>query len=109
MAFAQQDLEELDPTVLDRLPPDVREKIEQGLIDKLPEDVVDALPASMQDRVPPGLIEAASGNPTLTAVLIIAGIVGVIGFFYGVAKSAFKAAAFFAVVAVVAWVWLANK
>ena len=40
---------------------------------------------------------------------MIAGIVGILGFFWGVAKSAFKAAAFFAVVAVVAWVWFANR
>lgn len=63
----------------------------------------------IQDRVPEGLVEAASDNPTLTAILVVAGIVGILGFFWGVAKSAFKAAAFFAVVAVIAWVWFANR
>ena len=38
-----------------------------------------------------------------------AGILGIIGFLYGVAKSAFKAAAFFAIVAAVAWFWYANR
>ena len=63
----------------------------------------------LQDRVPEGLVEAASDNPTLTVILVIAGIIGILGFLWGVAKSAFKAAAFFAVVAVVAWVWFANR
>ena len=103
------ELEELDPELLDRLPPDIRERIEEGLLDKIPEDVVDTLPPSMQDRIPTGLIEAAGDNPTLTAILVVAGIIGVLGFFYGVAKSAFKAAAFFAVVAVVGWSWYANR
>ena len=63
----------------------------------------------IQDRVPEGLVEAAGDNPTLTAILVIAGIIGILGFFWGVTKSAFKAAAFFAIVAVVAWVWFANR
>ena len=63
----------------------------------------------IQDRVPEGLVEAAGDNPTLTAILVMAGILGVVGFLWGVAKSAFKAAAFFALVAVVAWVWFANR
>lgn len=65
--------------------------------------------AALQDRVQDGIVDAANGNPTLTAILVIAGIVGVLGFFWGVAKSAFKAAAFFALVAVIAWFWFANR
>jgi hypothetical protein len=38
-----------------------------------------------------------------TAVLVIVGIVAGIGFFWGVTRSAFKAAFFFGVVAVGAW------
>ena len=111
MTVAQEDIdiEELDPELLDRLPPDIRERLEEGLLDKIPEDVVDALPEGMQDQIPAGLIEAAGSNPTLSAILVVAGIVGVLGFFYGVAKSAFKAAAFFGIVAAVAWFWFANR
>lgn len=111
MTLAQEDIpiEELDPELLDRLPPDIRQKLEEGVLDKIPEDVVDALPETMQDRIPEGLIEAAGSNPTLTAILVIAGILGVVGFMYGVAKSAFKASAFFALVAAVAWYWFANR
>lgn len=109
MTLAQDDLEDLDPSILDRLPPDVRDQIEDGVIDKLPEDVVDALPDSVSGRIPSGLVDAAGSNPTLTAVLVVAGILGVLGFFYGVAKSAFKAAAFFGIVAAVAWFWFANR
>jgi hypothetical protein len=112
MTLAQQDLEDLedlDPSILDRLPPDVRDKIDQGLLDKLPEDVVDGLPDGVQGRIPSGLIDAAGGNPTLAAVLVVAGILGVLGFFYGVAKSAFKAVGFFGLVAAIAWYWFVNR
>lgn len=114
MTVAQEDVDELDPElidpeILDRLPPDIRKKLEDGVLDKIPEDVVDALPPSLQERLPEGFIDAAGSNPTLTAILVIAGIVGILGFMYGVAKSAFKAAAFFAIVAAVAWIWFANR
>ncbi len=109
MTLAQDDLDELDPSILERLPPDVREDIERGVLDKLPEDVVDALPDGVAARVPSGLIDAAGSNPTLTAILIIAGVLGIAGFCYGVAKSAFKAAGFFGIVAAVSWYWFANR
>ncbi|NND04580.1 MAG: hypothetical protein HKN91_17530 [Acidimicrobiia bacterium] len=95
----QSAVDSIPEEVLERLPEDIRQKLEDGIIDKIPEDIVDRLPEGLQDRVPPGLIEAASSNPLFAVI----GVLAVIGFGYGVVKSAMKAAGFFAVVAVIAW------
>ena len=86
-------VEELDPTVLDQL---------EGL-DQIPDSLKDQIPDSVLDRISPDLLDFASRNPTLTAILLIVGVIAVAGFFWGVAKSAFKAAFFFGIVAAGAW------
>ena len=102
--------------LIDDLPPDVVEDLDQSIIDQirsegldaLPEDIVDRLPDSVVDRIPSEFLDVASSNPVFTAVLVIVGIVAVAGFMFGVAKSAFKAALFFGVVAAGAWFWVFN-
>ncbi len=95
--------------VLDELPPDVVEDLPQSVIDQLegldqiPDSLKDEIPDAVLDRIPSDLLDFASSNPLLTTILVIVGIIAVIGFFWGVAKSAFKAAFFFGVVAAGAW------
>ena len=85
--------------VLEKLPEDIRRQLEEGAIDKIPQDIVDKLPEGLRDSVPTGLIEAASANP----LFAIIGVLALIGFGYGVVKSATKAVVFFAVLAAIAW------
>lgn len=106
------DVDDLDPSVLEELRELDSEAVQDlidGKIDQIPEDLIDRLPPGMADRVPEDLIAFTTNNPALTAILVAAGILGVVGFMYGVAKSAFKAAAFFAIVAAVAWIWFLNR
>lgn len=95
----QSVVDQIPEEVLERLPADVREKLEAGLIDKIPEDVADTLPEGLRDSIPPGLIDAAAANP-LFAVL---GVLALVGFGYGVMKSAMKSAVFFGALAAIAW------
>lgn len=97
--------------VLDQLPAEVLAELEarepgvvsdlrDGSITEIPEGVVDALPSQIADRIPADLIAGSSG--TFLAILIVVGLIAVAGFFYGMVKSAIKAAMFFGIVAVVA-------
>jgi len=95
----QSIVDSIPEEVLEKLPEDVRRQLEDGTIEKIPQEVVDKLPESLQDSVPTGLIEAASANPLFAVI----GVLAVIGFAYGVAKSAVKAVVFFAALAAVAW------
>ena len=101
--LAQVEIEDLPPEVVEELPTDVVDQIKDGLIDKLPEEVVSELPQSIQDRIPEGLLEAASSNPTFTRILLIIGILAVIGFIFGVIKSAVKWMLYSAILGVAAW------
>ena len=101
--LAQVEIEDLPPEVVDELPTDVVDQIKDGLLDKIPEDVVSELPQSIQDKIPEGLFEAAAANPALTRVLLIIGILAVIGFVFGVIKSAVKWMLYSAIVGVAAW------
>ncbi len=103
VAWFQSSVEELPPEVVEELPDDVLQQLRDGVIDKIPEDVVTQLPESVQDRIPDGLVDFASTNTGLAVVLAILGVLAVAGFVWGIAKSAFKAAAFFAVAGAVAW------
>ncbi len=95
--------------VLDDLPPDVVEDLPQSVIDQLegldqiPDSLKDQIPDAVLDRIPSEFLDFASSNPLLTTILAIVGVVAVMGFFWGVSKSAFKAAFFFGVVAAGAW------
>lgn len=101
----------IPPDVLDQIEnvdPSVADRIRDGLLDQVPEDVVDRLPASVVDRIPDGLLESASADPALLAVLAIVGGLAVLVFVWGVVKSAMKAALFAAVVGAAAWYWFFN-
>lgn len=101
-------VDDLPDDVVDDLPPSVLEQIRNEGLEKLPESVVDQLPEGVVDRIPSEFLDVASTNPALVALLVIVGILSVIGFFYGVAKSAFKAAFFFGLVAAGSWFWFFN-
>ena len=49
--------------------------------------------------MPSGLIDATSANPLFAVI----GVLALIGFGYGVMKSAMKAVVFFALLAAIAW------
>ena len=100
---AQIEIDDLPPEVVDELPNDIVDQIREGLLDKLPEDVVSDLPASIQDRIPEGLLDAASSNPTLTTVLLTIGVIAVVGFIFGVIRSAVKMMFISAILGVAAW------
>jgi hypothetical protein len=100
----QSIVESIPEEVLERLPDDVVQQLEDGVIDKIPQDLVDKLPEGLRDSIPSGLIEAAGSNPLFAVI----GVLGIIGFGYGVVKSAFKAAMFFGVLAAVAWFFFLN-
>jgi len=95
----QSTVDRIPEDVLERLPDDVRQQLEDGVIDKIPQDIADRLPEGLRDSIPSGLIEAATSNPLFAVI----GVLAIIGFAYGVAKSAFKAAVFFGVLAALAW------
>lgn len=95
----QSVVDKIPEEVLDKLPEDVRRQLEEGLIDKIPQDTIDKLPEGLRDSVPSSVIEAATANPLFALI----GVVALIGFGYGIVKSAVKAAIFFAVLAAIAW------
>ncbi len=106
--FAQDPVSPLDQIpddVLDRLPDNVVDQLRDGVIDKIPADLIDQLPVSVTDRIPAGLLESASADPVLAAILIGVGALAVLIFLFGVFKSAFKAAFLAAVVGGGAWIW----
>lgn len=100
--------------VVDELPPDVVEDLDPSVLeelrglDQIPDRLKDRIPEDVLDRIPAGLVDFTSGNPTLAIILAIVGVLAVAGFAWGVAKSAFKAAMFFGVVAAGAWFWFFN-
>lgn len=101
-------VDELPPDVVEDLPPSIIDQIREEGLETLPDSIVEQLPDSVVDRIPPEYLSAAGDNPVLTAILVIVGILAIAGFFYGVVKSAFKAAFFFGVVAAGAWFWFFN-
>ena len=96
-------IDELPPEVIDSLDAETLRKVRDGLIDKLPEDVVDRLPDSVADKIPAGLIDFASENPAAAIVFAVIGVLAVVIFFWGIFKSAFKAALFAGIVGAAAW------
>lgn len=100
----QSIVENIPEEVLERLPDDVVQQLKDGTLDKIPQDIVDRLPEGLQDSIPSGLIEAAGSNPLFALI----GVLAIIGFGYGVVKSAFKAAVFFGVLAAAAWYFFLN-
>jgi hypothetical protein len=96
-------LDRLPQEVIDRLPDDIVRQLRDGVIDQIPEDVVDRLPDSVADRIPSGLIDFASSNPTMAVILAVIGVLAILGFIYGVMKSAVKVMLFSIVAGVAAW------
>jgi hypothetical protein len=101
-------IDDLPPEVVEDLPPSIIDQIRNEGLESLPDDIIDQLPDTVVDRIPSEFLDVASTNPALTALLVIVGLLAIVGFFYGVAKSAFKAALFFGVVAAGAWFWFFN-
>ncbi len=95
----QSVVDKIPEEVLEKLPEDVRRQLEDGIIDKIPEDILDTLPEGLRDSIPPGLIDAATANPLFAVI----GVLALVGFGYGVVKSAMKAAVFFGALAALAW------
>ncbi len=107
MRYLLMSLTDLDEEILERLPTDIRAAIKNGTLKVLPKDIVDSLPDQVSDSIPNSLIEAANANPVLTLILVICGVIGVIGFLYGVFKSGLKTTLFFGAVAAVSWGYFA--
>ena len=105
--YAQADesteIDELPPEVLDALPPDIRQEILDGARDKIPDDVVEDLRPEIANQVPDSLVDAASTNPGLTAVVILIGLAAVAGAIYGAIKGFLKVAVVLGVIAAVVW------
>ena len=101
-------IDELPPDVADRIGEEVIDQIRDGVIDKIPDNIVDQLPEGVADRIPDGLLESASANPVLSAILIGVGVLAVVIFLFGIVKSAFKAAFFAGVIGAAAWYWYFN-
>ncbi|HJM29430.1 MAG: hypothetical protein QF596_09340 [Acidimicrobiales bacterium] len=103
MRFLIDDLSDLDDAILDRLPEEIKNQISNGNLKKLPKSLVDSLPDQISETIPNSLVEAANTNPILTLIIVICGTIGILGFIYGVFKSGFKTALFFALVAICSW------
>ena len=102
-------VDDLPPDVVEDLPPSIIDQIREEGLETLPDEIIDQLPDSVVDKIPSEFLDVASNNPAFTALLVIVGILAVVGFGYGIAKSAFKAALFFAVIAAGAWFLLFNS
>lgn len=102
-------IDELPPEVVEDLPPSIIDQIRNEGLETLPDEIIDRLPDSVVDRIPSEFLDVASNNPLFTAILVIVGLLAIVGFFWGVAKSAFKAAFFFGVIAAGAWFWFFNS
>ena len=107
MLYFLKNLSDLSEDILERLPSDIRDDIKNGTLQLLPKDVVDSLPDQVSDSIPDSLIEAANTDPVLTLILVICGVIGIIGFLYGVFKSGLKTTLFFGAVAACAWGYFA--
>lgn len=103
LPFAQVDIEDIPPEVVDELPDNVIDQLTDGVIDQIPTEVFDSLPSAVQDQIPDGLVEAASSNPTFAVVLLAIGVIAAIMFVLGVLKSAVKWMLYSAVIGVGAW------
>ncbi|MGI9606618.1 MAG: hypothetical protein ACR2P0_10810 [Acidimicrobiales bacterium] len=103
------DVQDLPPEVLDALPDDIRQEILDGARDKIPTEVLEDLRPDLADQVPLGLVDAASTNPGLTAVIIVIALLSVAGAVYGAIKGFLKVAIVLGVIAAIAWYWFFNR
>jgi len=103
LPFAQVDIDDLPPDVIDELPPDIVQQLKDGVLDKIPDNIVDSLPTSIQDNIPDGLLEAAASNTAFTKVLLAIGFLAVLGFVWGIFRSAVKWMVYSAILGVGSW------
>lgn len=99
---------QIDPEEVERLPDELRERfpevvrdLRDGAIEDIPDSVLSQLPDSVVARIPESLI-ASDVNTTFVIVLAAIAGIALLGFFYGMAKAAVKAAVFFLVVGAIA-------
>jgi hypothetical protein len=97
------DVDELLQEVIDALPADIRREILDGTRDQRPEAVVDGLRQDIAYQVPDSLDGAASSNPSLTAVVVIIGLLAVAGAIWGAIKGFLKVAIGLGLIAAVVW------
>ena len=97
------DVDDLPQEVIDALPADIRQEILDGARDQIPEEVIDDLRPDIADQIPDSLVGAASTNPSLTAVVVIIGLLAVVGAIYGAIKGFLKVAIVLGLVAAVVW------
>ena len=103
---------QIDPEDIEALPDELRERfpevvndLRDGVIEEVPDAVLSQLPDSVVNRIPADLL-ASGVNTTFVIVLAAVAALAVLGFFYGMAKAAVKAAMFFLVVGGIAGVLL---
>jgi len=97
------DVNDLPQEVIDALPADIRQEILDGARDRIPEEVIDDLRPDIADQIPDSLVGAASSNPSLTAVVVIIGILAVAGAIFGAVKGFLKVAIGLGLIAAVVW------
>lgn len=97
------DADDLPQEVIDALPEDIRQEIVDGVRDQIPEDVVEQLTPDIADQIPDSLVGAATGNPGLTAVIVVIGILAVLGAIWGAVKGFLKVAIGLGILAAVVW------
>jgi len=106
---------QMDPNEIEALPEELRQRfpgvvddLREGVIDEVPDAVLNQLPQSVVDRIPADLL-ASGVNTTFVIILVAIAIIAVMGFFYGMAKAAVKAAMFFLVIGGIAGVLLYTQ
>jgi len=106
---------QMDPNEIEALPEELRQRfpgvvddLREGVIDEVPDAVLNQLPQSVVDRIPTDLL-ASGVNTTFVIILVAIAIIAVMGFFYGMAKAAVKAAMFFLVIGGIAGVLLYTQ
>lgn len=97
------DAEDLPPEVIDALPSDIRQEILDGARDQIPQDVVEDLRPEIADQIPDSLVGAAAGNPGLTAVIVVIGLLALAGAVWGAVKGFLKVSIGLGIVAAVVW------
>ena len=103
------DVEDLPQDVIDALPDNIREEIISGVRDQIPEDVIDQLTPDIANQIPDSVIDTAAGNPGLTAILIVLGLLFVVGAVWGVIKGAIKIAIILGLIAAGIWFFVRGR
>lgn len=97
------EVDELPQEVIEALPADIRQEILDGARDRIPEEVIADLRPEIADQIPDSLVGAASSDPSLTAVVVIIGLLAVAGAIWGAIKGFLKVAIGLGLIAAVVW------